>query len=159
MLAKTACCDNLFRDFIYEDIRHAAPPLLRGVYTIRVRQRGQDVSEILTNSEKLLATLDWHIITTKAQSRLNRLQKIGTCNTIYIGSAGTYTNSKNTLRNRYNEFAGRHTIMFPLWALLLHGWQLDYGWKAVDGASQFEAHLKSAYRQHHHEHLPALIVR
>ena len=159
MLAKTACCDNLFRDFIYEDIRHAAPPLLRGVYTIRVRQRGQDVSEILASTEKLLAGLDWHIITTKAQSRLNRLQNIGACNTIYIGSGGTHSDSKYTLAGRYKDFAGRHTIMFPLWALLLHGWQLDYGWKAVDGAKQFEAHLKSAYRQQHHEHLPALVVR
>lgn len=159
MLAKTGCCADLFRDFIYEDIRHATPPMLRGVYTVRVRQRGQAIAEILAKSEKLLSVLDWQIITTKAQSRLNRLQSISACDVIYIGSAGTYSGSKHTLAGRYKDFAGRHTIMFPLWALLLHGWQLDYGWKAADAADQFESQLKAAYRQQHHEHLPALVHR
>ena len=159
MLAETVCCDNLFHDFIYTDIREAAPPMLRGVYTIRVRQQGEDVFAILGQAERLLTTLDWQIVSTKARSRLNRLTRIGACNTIYIGSAGTYTNSKNTLRGRYNEFAGRHTIMFPLWALLLNGWQLDYGWKTADTASILEAQIKTLYRQQHNGHLPALVQR
>lgn len=47
----------------------------------------------------------------------------------------------------YEEFAGRHTIMYPLWALLASDWELAYGWCVADQAAQLEAYLKQCYKQ------------
>ena len=93
-------------------------------------------------------------------SQINRLSKIGDCPTIYIGSAGTYAGSKNTLHGRYRELATRHTAKYPVWALLSSRWELQYGWMIVDehpGAA--EEVLKKRYQEAHSGKLPALVIR
>ncbi len=92
-------------------------------------------------------------------NRIDRLTHIGECTILYVGSAGTLTESRNTLRGRYEEFAGRHTIMLPLWALLYFGWSLEYGWKIEDTANIAEAQLKQMYQTHHNGKLPTLVNR
>jgi hypothetical protein len=159
MLADQTCCFALFDEFTFADMRIAEPPALRGVYAIRIRQRGRPLTTVIEQAHILIARLNWPIVTKKAHSRIDRIARISDCATLYIGSAGTYTDSKNTLRGRYSEFAGRHTIMFPLWALLMCGWELEYGWKATEAASEEEVRLKTYYRHLHQNRLPALVHR
>ena len=59
----------------------------------------------------------------------------------------------------YEEFAGRHTIMYPLWALVASDWERAYGWCGADQAAQLEAYLKQCYKQQHDNNLPALVQR
>jgi hypothetical protein len=159
MTGISGCCSAIFDQFTFADIRTAQPPPQRGVYIIRITHRGQPIPEIIANVQQLTLKLNWPMVTNKILNRIERLKRIGNCGTIYIGSAGTYTNSKNTLRGRYEEFAGRHTIMYPLWALLASEWELEYGWCADHLADQMEAHLKQRYKQQHGNDLPALVQR
>ena len=152
------CCDNLFSDFTFQDIRTAIPPERKGVYVIRVKQRGEPVAEILQQVEKVIQHLDWLIVGKKMLNRTKRLERIGPCPIIYIGSAGTQQGSKHTLKGRYSDFAGRHTAMYPLWALLYFGWDLEYGWMEEENPIILEETLKNRYRQSHGR-LPALVHR
>ena len=95
----------------------------------------------------LAESIGWDMAGRFLCSRLNRLSKIGDCPTIYIGSAGTYAGSKNTLHGRYREIATRHTAKYPVWALLSSRWELQYGWMIVDEhPGAVEEVLKKRYR-------------
>jgi hypothetical protein len=153
------CCDGLFAAFTFEDIRLASPPAKKGVYVIRVRQTGAPVDEVLRRAAAAAQRLDWPLVGNKIASRTARLRRITQCPVIYIGSAGTRKTSKHTLKGRYGDFAGRHTVMFALWALLFWGWKLDYGWIQTDDPGAAEASLKNEYRRRHNGQLPALVAR
>ncbi len=148
-----------FSAFTFTDIRAAKPPDQRGLYVIRVKQQGTPVPNIVRNAAAVIQQLQWPMVEDKMLNRIARLHNIGECPVLYIGSAGTRTESRNTLRGRYEEFAGRHTSMFPLWALLYFGWNLEYGWKIADAANTAEAELKQVYQAHHNGKLPALVNR
>jgi hypothetical protein len=154
-----AHCDRIFSAFTFTDIQIAKPPEQRGLYVIRVKQQGMPVRSIVQQAAAVIQQLQWSIVEAKMLNRIDRLTNIGECTILYIGSAGTRTESRNTLRGRYEEFAGRHTIMFPLWALLYFGWSLEYGWKIEDTANVAEAQLKHMYQTHHNGKLPALVNR
>jgi hypothetical protein len=154
-----AQCNELCAPFTFTDIRAAEPPEQRGVYIIRVKQQGTPVIEMMQQAEAIVRQLQWPMVERKMLNRLHRLHQISECPLIYIGSAGTRTESRNTLRGRYEEFAGRHTIMFPLWALLYFGWNLEYGWKIEDTPNTAEAELKRGYQAQHSGKLPALVQR
>lgn len=159
MAHQSSVCESLFRDFEFQPLRQANPPDRKGVYAIRVTRKGRDVKDILCEIDRLMEVLDWPILNTKIASRINRLSKIGDCRYIYIGSAGTSPTSRHTLRGRYKDFAGRHTAMFPLWALLYFGWELEYGWLPTDDSGAMERNLKSLYQNLHGGDLPALVHR
>jgi hypothetical protein len=76
-----------------------------------------------------------------------------------MGSAGTRQDSKNTLARRYKEFSGRHTAMYPLWALIYSGWELEFGWIETSHADETEKELKARYKQKHGDKLPAIVER
>ena len=159
MNSQGTCCDNLFSGFTFQDIRAATPPERKGVYVIRVKQRGEPVAEILQQVGKVIQHLDWPIVGKKMLNRIKRLEEIGSCPVIYIGSAGTLQGSKYTLKGRYHDFAGRHTAMYPLWALLYFGWDLEYGWVEEENSPGLEESLKHRYRESHRGKLPALVYR
>jgi hypothetical protein len=159
MNSQGTCCDNLFSDFTFQDIRAATPPEIKGVYIIRVKQRGKPVAKLLQQVGKVIQHLDWPIVGKKMLNRIKRLERIGSCPVIYIGSAGTQQGSKHTLKGRYSDFAGRHTAMYPLWALLYFGWDLEYGWMEEENSASLEESLKHRYRQSHGGKLPALVYR
>jgi len=92
-------------------------------------------------------------------SRIKRIENVSQCPVIYIGSAGTRQDSKNTLRGRYKEFSQRHTAMYPVWALLYFGWELDFGWEEGDSPRDAEDDLKQKYAILHSGKLPALVER
>ena len=90
-------------------------------------------------------------------ARLKKIDEMSDCPTIYIGSAGTNPKSKNTLWGRYREFAGRHTAMFPVWALLYSGWKLEYLWLCCDNPAAKEKEYKEKYKRLHGDNLPPLV--
>ncbi|HEY0605150.1 MAG TPA: hypothetical protein VGD58_19685 [Herpetosiphonaceae bacterium] len=159
MIHDAASCDEIFSQFTFTDIRDAHPPAERGVYVIRVQKRGAPVPDVVQHAKAAIQRLNWEMAAKKMLSRIHRLEKIGECPLIYIGSAGTRADSRNTLHGRYQEFAGRHTIMFPLWALLYFGWDLEYGWKIENTPDTAEASLKQMYQAQHNGSLPALVHR
>jgi len=152
-------CEGLFTDFTFQDLRTAEPPQRKGVYVIRVKQQGEPVEDIVEHVTQIVHTLAWPIVANKMLTRIDRLNRIASCPVIYIGSAGTRPSSKYTLAGRYRDFGGRHTAMYPLWALLYSGWELEYGWKEEDQPGDLEEELKEEYRHIHGGTLPALVQR
>ncbi len=154
-------CANLMSVFQFQDMRSADPPPEKGLYVIRVAARGEPVLTIVQNVgiSNILASIGLPQVTKYVQSRINRLLRVDDCTVIYVGSAGPGETSGNTLRGRYREFANRHTAMYPLWALLYSGWQLEFGWHVSDRPKDAEAELKLKYKSLHDGRLPALVDR
>lgn len=153
------CCGNLFDKFYFENIKTANPPDKKGVYVIRVKKKGKRKEIIRQEITFLLEKLDWGIVNNFIKNRMNRIEKIENCSVIYIGSGGTKPESNNTLKKRYKELSDRHTAMFPIWALVYFGWELEYGWIVEEDAGQMEKLYKNMYRNRHQNKLPALVVR
>jgi len=153
------CCDDLYTEFEFQDLRSASPPKKRGVYVIRVNKKGRCVTEIVEQVEPLVKSLNWEVVGRYIGDRISRLKEINQCPIIYIGSAGPHQNSKNTLKLRYQEFSGRHTATYPIWALLYFGWELELGWKEEHNPGNAETQLKQEYKQRHNNKLPALVKR
>ena len=153
------CCGNLFSDFKFKDIRMAQPPENKGVYVIRVKKRGSPIEEVVRRAKQVIDQLDWTIVSEKMFNRIERLENVKQCPVIYIGSAGTRSSSEHTLKGRYKDFGGRHTAMYPLWALLYFGWELEYGWKEEAQCARLEKSLKKSYKRAHKGKLPALVYR
>jgi hypothetical protein len=152
-----AALDKELASFTFDDILNADPPKKKGVYVIRVIKRGQPFQETV---EKLREHVRWQLVIKYVFGRLERLNRIDNkCNLIYIGSAGTYKNSKNTLKGRYKEFASRHTIQFPIWLMLAIGWELEYGWLPSDDPRKLEDDLKQLYLKSRNNTLPALVKK
>ena len=152
-------CDQIFSEFVFEPMTHANPPKVRGVYVIRFIERGSPISDVITGSIEIVKELGWPLIENKMVNRLHRLKGIEQCPYIYIGSAGSTGKRKFHLAGRYRDFAGRHTAMFPIWALIYFQWILEYGWMVTKEPKYEEAALKDSYRQLHAGKLPALVYR
>ena len=154
------CCNGLFDAFEFTRFQDAEPPKRKGVYVIRIHQRGTPAEEVREKTVGLAGSIGWEVAGRFLCSRLDRLLAIGDCPTIYIGSAGTHAGSKNTLHGRYLEFATRHTAQYPIWALLSSGWELQYGWMVVgEHPGTAEEDLKEQYQKAHGGRLPALVNR
>lgn len=153
------CCKDLFTEFEFQDLRSASPPNKKGVYVIRVKKEGSPVKEMIEQVKPRVQNLNWKFVENYILNRIGRLRKINQCPIIYIGSAGTRKASRNTLKGRYKEFSGRHTAMYPIWALLYFGWELEFGWKEEDAPGNVESQLKQKYTERHKNKLPALVKR
>ncbi|MGB9693695.1 MAG: hypothetical protein ACPLYF_02515 [Fervidobacterium sp.] len=154
------CCGDLFVDFIFEDLTNAKPPNEKGVYAIRVKSKSEAPPDIMImKTRKLLSCVGWGLVVDFIMKRVERLSNIGNCPVIYIGSAGTQKGSRNTLRKRYEEFANRHTAMYPIWVLLYFGWKLEFGWKISANPLHDENELKRKYQTLHGGKLPALVEK
>lgn len=145
---------------MFQDLQSASPPNKKGVYVIRVKKEGICVKEIIEQVKQYVQNLNWKFVENYILNRTDRLKKINQCPIIYIGSAGTRKGSKNTLKGRYKEFSRRHTAMYPIWALLYSGWELEFGWKEEeDDPGRVESQLKQKYTERHKDKLPALVIR
>ncbi len=159
MYSQENCCNKLFADFKFQNIVDANPPEAKGVYVIRIKKRGKtSIEEMIRRTEKLVSKIGWKMVEEYVIGRVKRLSRIGKCPVIYIGSAAPRKGSKNTLKGRYRELSNRHTIMFPIWVLLYHGWQLEYGWKTCNNPKEEENKLKEKYKKMHSK-LPSLVER
>jgi hypothetical protein len=154
------CCNNLFDDFTFEDLTSAKPPDVKGIYVVRIKCRSEvPLNDMVEKTRKLLSGIGWNLVIDFIMSRVERLGNIGNCPIVYIGSAGTRSESRNTLKNRYEEFSNRHTAMYPIWVLLYFGWRLEFGWKLSANPLRDENELKKNYRILHGGKLPALVEK
>ncbi|MGE5693209.1 MAG: hypothetical protein ACM3YF_05470 [Candidatus Zixiibacteriota bacterium] len=154
------CCNGLFNDLRFAPLKNTSPPKRKGVYVVKVKSRGRPTTEIIDDVKNLVRQLNWETAEKTILKRISRIEKVGECPTIYIGSAGTNEGSKNTLANRYFELSGhRHTAMYPIWALVFFGWELEFGWKIDDNPKSLEKEFKRQYCNRHSRKLPALVVR
>jgi len=153
------CGLDLFWDFTFGDLTSADPPDKKGVYVIRVRTPGMPPDEILQRLEPLISRFGWQMAEDYLRNRISRIQNIGDCPILYIGSAGTNPTSKHTLAGRYRDLTRRDTAQFPIWALLYFGWKLDFGWKVTGNPRDDEAELKAKYLNRGRRSPPALVVR
>lgn len=149
-------CDSLFHDFLWHELstlRAHNLPGVPGVYVIRVIEKGEDMEEAKRQLEDIILKASWKELIEYVNSRLRRVLRIRDCPVIYIGSTGN-------LRSRYKDLAGiRHTAFFPILALLLSRWNLDYGFKIASSKKEAE-HLENELKRGYidiHGMLPALI--
>jgi hypothetical protein len=159
MVDETNCCNRLFSDFKFEDIRRSLPPKKKGVYIIRVKHIGTPPQKVVEQVKQVILALNWPLVGEKMLDRVKRIERVNQCPVIYIGAAGSQSSSKYTLHGRYKDFAGRHTAMYPLWALLYFGWELEYGWIEDESPATAESKLKERYKQEHGGSLPAFVYR
>lgn len=149
-------CDQIFTKFQWEGLVSISPkelPENAGVYVIRVKKRGKAVDEVISHTENFLSKTIWPPFEQYVLNRVNRLRRIRKCPVIYIGAAPT------SLGGRYKDLCGRrHTAFFPILALLMTGWKLDFGWLQTDKPEEVEKSLKQQYIQIHGA-LPALVKR
>jgi len=155
------CCEQLFDDFQFADLRTANPPKQKGVYVIRIKQRGLTPSKIIREVKLVTSNyfnkLGWSIVEDFFDSRMSRLSRIDDCPLIYIGA--NRDTGKNTISGRYKEIAYHHTIMYPLWVLIYFDWDFDFGWKVNSKPEGFEEICKQKYRALHDGRLPALVEK
>ena len=153
------CCENRCSTFTFGEIRNASLPPQKGVYVVRIKGRGAPADKIIGETGRLVEELKWPIVANYIMSRINRHKGISECPIIYIGSTGTRSGSKHTLQGRYQDFCIRHTAMYPLWALVYFGWQLELGWLVNQKPDELEDTLKQEYKKDHFGKLPALVAR
>ena len=152
-------CEGIFKDFRWLDLGEVCSsdlPDVPGVYAIRVAERGMDVKEVCRGFLSFLEGSKWAELLSYVRSRLARLERISACPILYIGSA------PKSIRVRFKDLSGiRHTAFFPILALMLGGWKLQYGFLTVKSdheAKELEKRLKSKYAEFHGS-LPALVER
>ncbi|MHA1594593.1 MAG: DUF7664 domain-containing protein [Candidatus Baldrarchaeia archaeon] len=149
-------CDTLFCGFLWHELSTLKAhdlPKEPGVYVIRIIKKGEETEKAKHKLEDVISKTNWKELISYVNSRLNRITRIENCPVIYIGST-------SDIRTRYRDLAGiRHTAFFPILALLLCGWELDYGFKTVPSkkdAKHLEDELKRKYEDLHGM-LPALV--
>jgi len=147
-------CDDLFGEFRSKDLESVKLGGLtknRGVYAIRIRKRGKPISDVISFMERFSKKTKWVCFNEYVLDRTSRLENIGKCPIVYIGAAPT------SLRSRYKDLCGlRHTAFYPILALLMNGWKLDYQYFETDRPEDVEKSLKDRYREVH-KSLPALV--
>ena len=108
---------------------------------------------IVNDFMEIIHRTGWRELSSYVSRRLRRLSRVSECPVIYIGST-------NNLRVRFRDLAGvRHTVFFPITALLLGGWRLDYGFVVTQSsraAMSLEDGLKNGYKRIRGA-LPALV--
>ncbi len=149
-------CDYIFEGFYWHELptlKASQLPGRPGVYVIRVIERGGDLINTKLKLEEIVYQTNWDELIKYVTSRLVRVLRIRYCSLIYIGST-------DNIKLRFKDLAGRrHTAFFPILALLLNKWKLDYGFKIVSTkkeAERLEEELKKKY-QKIHGFLPALV--
>jgi len=161
-VGKPCSCDTLFQGFKWHELR-----LLRSrdlsktpsVYVLRVTEKSEDLSYVSRKILELVENTEWNELIRYVESRLARLDRIGECPVIYIGSTGA---RRSGLRSRLMDLAGRrHTAFFPVFTILVAHWKIDFGFvtcSTVEEARRLEKDIKQRYKEIHGG-LPALVNR
>jgi hypothetical protein len=143
------CCGNLVDAFKFEDLTIAAPPLGGGVYVLRVAGRGKPIQEITASSLLQQMPQVWDKYAWCC-NQVRLVERIDQCSLLYIGKA-------SSLARRLGELAWAHPALWPVAALLMFGWKLEYGWLEDAAPLAKEKELKKVYRNRHDGRLPALV--
>ena len=152
------CSLDIFNDFKYQDIKSAHPPEKPGVFVIKVRKRGTDEIDISNELEGDLYEIKWKAMRYALSHRLDQIVHMSNCPILYIGHAGTNSESRQTLAGKYRELAYCHPTQYYVWALLKYNWKLDFGWKVNDYPKKYAAELKTEFVKHHGQ-MPLMIER
>ncbi len=67
------CCNDLFDAFEFTRFQDAKPPKRKGVYVIRIHQRGTPVGEVHEKAVGLAGSIGWDVAGRFLCSRLDRL--------------------------------------------------------------------------------------
>lgn len=153
-------CEKLFSIFTWanlSNLKYESLPSETGVYVIRYREKGSTLNETIQKSKQFFKQSNWKAFMKYAFNRIERIKRIGEFPYIYIGAAPSKDNFG--FQSRYKDLTGlRHTVFYPLLALLIANWKLDYGWYITENARKFEKELKMNYKKIH-KVMPALVVR
>ena len=152
------CSLDIFNDFKYQDIRRAQPPEKPGVFIIKVRKRGTDECDISNEFMGDINKIKWEAMQNSFSYRLDKIGEMSNCPILYIGHAGTNSESRQTLAGKYRELAYCHQTQYYVWALLKYNWKLDFGWKVNDYPKKYAAELKTEFVKHHGQ-MPLMIER
>ena len=71
------CCNGLFDAFLFTRFQDAEPPRRKGIYVIRIHQRGTPVEEVHDKAITLAESIGWDV-QADFYSRLNGLQRSAT---------------------------------------------------------------------------------
>lgn len=148
-------CDHIFTNSQWYDLVKAELTRSAGVYIIRIRKEGKPIPEAISYIKDFIEKAKWPPLRKYVLNRVDRLNKIRECPVIYIGAAPT------SLQKRYRDLCGRrHTVFFPILALFLADWELDFGIQKSkpEEARELENSLKAQYVQIH-GNLPALVKK
>ena len=163
---KCCVCDEVFKDFQWGDLKKLGRrelPMSRGVYVLRlVVDESEEPSDLYQRVDaayaralELLEKSGWRELKGYFGKRVKRIKNIDPvkCPVIYIGATGR---GSGNLRSRFQNLAGlRHTIFYPVFALLLAGWDIDFGWMEFEDAFSLENQLMTRYKAVHKD-IPAL---
>lgn len=121
-------CDHILEGFRWHELsilKASHLPSKPGVYVIRVIKRGESLIKVKLRLDEIILQAGWDKLNRYVASRLVRIFRIKYCPLIYLGST-------DNIKLRFKDLAGRrHTAFFPILALMLSKWRLDYGFKMV----------------------------
>ena len=153
-------CDSLFKDFKWRPLNSISlnkiQPETR-VYAIRYDKKGLDIDQTILKTRDFFGQAQWESVNSYIFNRLNRLKSIQDCPIIYIGSAPSI--KAGGLKSRYKDLSGRrHTVFYPVLALLIAGWALQWGILPTKGPKAIEKEIVRNYNEIHGAN-PALLKR
>ena len=153
-------CDPLFTYFRWCDLNSLSLNEIKsetGVYAIRYDSKGIDIDLTIQKTKNFFNQAQWGSLNDYVYNRLDRLKSIVDCPILYIGSAPSI--DAGGLKSRYRDLCGRrHTIFYPVLALLTAGWNLQWGFNKTDRPKMMEKELVDSYREIHGVY-PALLRR
>lgn len=153
-------CDSLFKDFKWRPLNSISLNEIQsetGVYAIRYDDKGLDIDQTILKKKDFFGQARWESVNSYVFNRLDRLKSIQDCPIIYIGSAPSI--KAGGLKSRYKDLCGRrHTIFYPVLALLIAGWDLQWGILPTKGPKAIEKEIVRKYIEIHGEY-PALLKR
>jgi len=153
-------CDSLFKDFKWRQINSISLNEIQpetGVYAIRCANKGLDIDQTIQKTKDFFGQAQWESLNSYVFNRLNRIKSIQDCPIIYIGSAPSI--KAGGLKSRYKDLSGRrHTIFYPVLALLIAGWGLQWGILPTKEPKVMEKEIVREYNKIHGAY-PALLKR
>ena len=153
-------CDPLFVGFRWHDLKSLSLNEIKpeiGVYAIKYSSKGLDIDHTIRKTKDFFNQAQWESLNDYVFNRLDRLKSIVDCPILYIGSAPSI--DAGGLKSRYRDLCGRrHTIFYPILALLIAGWSLQWGFNETDHPKMMEKELVDSYRDIHGVY-PALLRR
>lgn len=153
-------CDPLFTGFRWRDLNSFSLDEIKpetGVYAIRYNSKGLDIDQTIQKTKDFFIKAQWGSLNDYVFNRLDRLRSIVDCPILYIGSAPSI--DAGGLKSRYKDLCGRrHTIFYPVLALLVAGWNLQWGRNKTVKPKMVEKELVDSYREIHGVY-PALLRR
>ena len=153
-------CEHLFRDFTWSKLDSLARKDVDkdiGIYAIKYRAKGLGIKQTIKKTKDFFNQAQWDSSHSYIFNRIDRIEDIRDCPVIYLGSAPSV--KSDGLRSRYTDLCGRrHTIFYSILALLVAGWDLQWGFLKTENPREMEKEIAYNYLEIH-DRYPALVRR